>query len=79
MTTETWLKGVPIPRHSLSPKGCTFFFSANELFARQKSDRVLRPFHTNPAFVLMYDFAGAECRRQIADNFANVQTGPIRS
>ena len=38
-----------------------------------------RPFHINRAFVLTYDFAGAECRRQIADNFANVQTASIRS
>ena len=37
------------------------------------------PVSHQSCFVLTYDFAGAECRRQIADNFANVQTGPIRS
>ena len=79
MTPETRQKGVPIPRHSLPPKGCTFLFIANELLSRQKSNRVLSPFHINSAFVLTYDFAGAACCRQIADNFANVQTGPIRS
>ena len=36
-------------------------------------------FHINRATVLTYDLAGAACRRQIADNFSNIQTGPIMS
>ena len=36
-------------------------------------------FHINRATSLTYDLAGAACRRQFADNFANIQTGPILS
>ena len=40
---------------------------------------VLSLFHINRATVLTYDLAGAACRRQIVDNFSNIQTGPIMS
>ena len=34
-------------------------------------------FHINRATVLTYDLAGAACRRHIADNFSNIQTGRL--
>ena len=36
-------------------------------------------FNINRATVLPYDFVGTDCRRQIANYFATIQTGPIRS
>ena len=44
-----------------------------------KARFTLSLFHINRATVLTYDLAGAACRRLIADNFSNIQTGPIMS
>ena len=53
----------------------------DEMGSRQSgmTPKALSLFHINRATSLTYDLAGAACRRQIADNFANIQTGPIMS
>ena len=56
-----------------------YYFSAVKYHSILHGHVCLKLFHINRATVLTYDLAGAACRRQIADNFSNIQTGPIMS